>query len=67
MLRCASSNTLTVVLVCPHHDHQHTAPRLGDGDILVPDTNVLLHNLDLLEHSAIDNIVLLSTVLEEAK
>eukprot|EP00037_Helgoeca_nana_P036307 m.10789 g.10789 ORF g.10789 m.10789 type:complete len:1012 (+) comp7149_c0_seq1:34-3069(+) len=46
---------------------KNAAPKLGDGDVLVPDTNIVLHNLDLLENAAIDNVVLLSTVLDEVK
>ncbi|WVZ19892.1 hypothetical protein V8G54_007214 [Vigna mungo] len=35
--------------------------------ILVVDTNVVLHQIDLLENQAFDNIVVLSIVLEEVK
>lgn len=35
--------------------------------IAVPDTNILLHQIDLLEHKDVTNVVLLSTVLEEVK
>ncbi|MED6204064.1 Exosome complex exonuclease RRP44 A [Stylosanthes scabra] len=35
--------------------------------ILVVDTNVVLHQIDLLENPAIDNVVVLSIVLEEVK
>ncbi|VFQ59900.1 unnamed protein product [Cuscuta campestris] len=35
--------------------------------ILVVDTNVVLHQIDLLENPAIDNVVVLSVVLEEVK
>ena len=33
---------------------------------LVPDTNVVLHQLDLLEEPAIRNVILLQVVLQEA-
>lgn len=39
----------------------------SEGTVLVPDTNVVLHQLDLLEHKAISNVVITSTVLEEVK
>jgi exosome complex exonuclease DIS3/RRP44 len=35
--------------------------------ILVVDTNVVLHQIDLLENPAIDDVVLLSVVLDEVK
>ncbi|OMO55680.1 Ribonuclease II/R [Corchorus capsularis] len=41
--------------------------RLDASAILILDTNVLLHQIDLLENPAIDNVVLLSVVLDEVK
>ncbi|XP_007046470.2 PREDICTED: exosome complex exonuclease RRP44 homolog A [Theobroma cacao] len=41
--------------------------RLDASAILIFDTNVLLHQIDLLENPAIDNVVLLSVVLDEVK
>ncbi|XP_019177343.1 PREDICTED: exosome complex exonuclease RRP44 homolog A isoform X1 [Ipomoea nil] len=41
--------------------------RLSSSRILVVDTNVVLHQIDLLENPAIDNVVVLSVVLEEVK
>jgi len=45
--------------------------RLGSGDdtscYLVIDTNVALHQLDFLENKAIEDVVVCSTVLEEAR
>ncbi|XP_042040282.1 exosome complex exonuclease RRP44 homolog A-like [Salvia splendens] len=35
--------------------------------IIVVDTNVVLHQIDLLENPAVDNVVVLSIVLEEVK
>eukprot|EP00038_Savillea_parva_P009841 m.186189 g.186189 ORF g.186189 m.186189 type:complete len:1044 (+) comp16690_c0_seq1:60-3191(+) len=46
---------------------KNAVPKLKDGDILVPDTNVVLHQLDVLQDPKIDNVVLLSTVLDEVK
>ncbi|PIN02756.1 Exosomal 3'-5' exoribonuclease complex, subunit Rrp44/Dis3 [Handroanthus impetiginosus] len=44
-------------------------PRLGStaSTILIVDTNVVLHQIDLLENPAIDDVVVLSVVLEEVK
>ncbi|KAH7283674.1 hypothetical protein KP509_34G018800 [Ceratopteris richardii] len=36
-------------------------------NILIVDTNVTLHHIDLLENNAIDDVVILSVVLEEVK
>eukprot|EP00041_Stephanoeca_diplocostata_P024526 m.624315 g.624315 ORF g.624315 m.624315 type:complete len:632 (-) comp22545_c0_seq79:2862-4757(-) len=46
---------------------KHTNPPLQEADIIVPDTNVVLHQIDGLEHSAVKNIVILSTVLDEVR
>ncbi|PPS06117.1 hypothetical protein GOBAR_AA14528 [Gossypium barbadense] len=43
------------------------APLDVASPLLILDTNVLLHQIDLLENSAIDNAVLLSVVLDEVK
>nr|XP_002132066.1 exosome complex exonuclease RRP44 [Ciona intestinalis] len=34
---------------------------------LIPDTNVVLHQMDVLEHSCIMNVIMLQTVLHEVK
>lgn len=34
---------------------------------IIPDTNVILHQIDLMENSALTNIIVLQTVLEEVK
>ncbi|XP_052815273.1 exosome complex exonuclease RRP44-like [Mya arenaria] len=34
---------------------------------LIPDTNVVLHQIDVLEDSAIQNVIILQTVLEEVR
>ncbi|KAL6524423.1 Exosome complex exonuclease RRP44 A [Orobanche hederae] len=43
--------------------------RLGSDDstIIIVDTNVVLHQIDLLENPALNNIVVLSIVREEVK
>ncbi|KAK3221781.1 hypothetical protein Dsin_008806 [Dipteronia sinensis] len=43
------------------------AARLTASTILVVDTNVVLHQIDLLENPAIDDVVVLSVVLDEVK
>ncbi|KAL0462392.1 UNVERIFIED_CONTAM: Exosome complex exonuclease RRP44A [Sesamum latifolium] len=45
------------------------AARLGSSasTIIIADTNVVLHQIDLLENPAIDDVVVLSVVLEEVK
>ncbi|RKP01318.1 hypothetical protein CXG81DRAFT_12153 [Caulochytrium protostelioides] len=37
------------------------------GEYIVPDTNVLFHHLDVIEHPSISNLVILQTVLEELR
>ncbi|KAI9165948.1 hypothetical protein LWI28_023382 [Acer negundo] len=44
-----------------------SATRLTASTILVVDTNVVLHQIDLLENPAIDDVVVLSVVLDEVK
>ncbi|KAL5754250.1 hypothetical protein ACOSP7_022470 [Xanthoceras sorbifolium] len=46
---------------------ESAAARLTASTILVVDTNVVLHQIDLLENPAIDNVVVLSVVLDEVK
>lgn len=43
------------------------AARLSASTILVVDTNVVLNQIDLLENPAIDDVVVLSVVLDEVK
>ncbi|KAL0660344.1 hypothetical protein Bca4012_080929 [Brassica carinata] len=44
-----------------------SAARLSSRKIIVVDCNVILHQIDLLENQAIDNVVVLSVVLDEVK
>lgn len=44
-----------------------SAARLSASTILVVDTNVVLNQIDLLENPAIDDVVVLSVVLDEVK
>ena len=39
----------------------------SESTILIPDTNIILHYLDVLEHPSFTDIVILQTVLEEVK
>ncbi|EPS71662.1 hypothetical protein M569_03096, partial [Genlisea aurea] len=41
--------------------------RSAASTIIIVDTNVVLHQIDLLENPAIDNVVVLSVVLQEVK
>lgn len=40
---------------------------LGEAAILVPDTNIILHHLDVLERSQFVDVVVLQTVLDEVR
>jgi len=53
----------------PHIDEAHLEPRLSPDAkrYLVPDANVLLHQIDVLEHSALQDVILLQTVLSEVR
>ncbi|XP_038674233.1 exosome complex exonuclease RRP44 [Scyliorhinus canicula] len=49
-------------------DQPHTASRLcPEPHYVLPDTNVVLHQIDILEDSAIQNVVILQTVLQEVR
>jgi exosome complex exonuclease DIS3/RRP44 len=37
------------------------------GHYIIPDTNVLLHQWNVIEHKAINDVIILQTVLEELK
>jgi len=50
---------------CPH---TIPAPTLASQQqILIPDTNILLSQIDVLLHEDVKNIVILQTVLQECK
>ncbi|KAJ3360118.1 exosome catalytic subunit dis3 [Kappamyces sp. JEL0680] len=34
---------------------------------IIPDTNILYHQVDVMEHSAVENVIILQTVLQELK
>ncbi|KAM7515994.1 hypothetical protein LguiA_005577 [Lonicera macranthoides] len=52
---------------CKVCDTKDARLSLGASTILVVDTNVVLNQIDLLENPAIDEVVVLSVVLEEVK
>jgi exosome complex exonuclease DIS3/RRP44 len=54
-------------LFCPQCDTSKAALRQTAENILVVDTNVVLHQMDLLENEIISDVVVLSVVLEEVK
>ncbi|XP_032512686.2 exosome complex exonuclease RRP44 [Danaus plexippus] len=70
-LLCGSA----VCHICPHKDDEivlDTKPesicKLFDFEhYLVLDTNVVLHQIDVLEENALKNVIILQTVLEEVK
>lgn len=51
----------------PHLDEPHLEPRLMGGRYLVLDTNVVLHQIDLLERPVLRDVVILQTVLDEVR
>lgn len=54
-------------LFCSVCDTQSACLTQSVANILVLDTNVTLHHIDLLENTAINDVVILSVVLEEVK
>ena len=50
--------------VCSSTEETHT---LDFGTIIIPDTNIFIHQMDIIEHFAIKNVVVLQTVLEELR
>ena len=54
---------------CPQLDAPELEPRLSDEAqrYLVLDTNVVLHQIDLLERPALTDVIVLQTVLEEVR
>jgi exosome complex exonuclease DIS3/RRP44 len=49
---------------CPDHTTTITSDQ---KEIMIPDTNVLYHQVDIMEHHAIYNVVVLQTTLEELR
>ncbi|KAJ1984510.1 exosome catalytic subunit dis3 [Dimargaris verticillata] len=54
-----------------HHPVLSNSPRQTEQfpvpALIVPDTNVLVNQIDILEHSAIKNVIILQTCLDELK
>ena len=40
---------------------------LPPSELIFPDTNILFHQIDLMEHDSIKNVIILQTVLQELK
>ncbi|KAM3967167.1 exosome complex exonuclease RRP44-like protein Dis3 [Aphomia sociella] len=61
--------------VCPHKDDEYVLDSKPESictlfdypHYLVLDTNVVLHQIDVLEEDALTNVIILQTVLEEVK
>ncbi|CAG5119546.1 unnamed protein product, partial [Candidula unifasciata] len=52
----------------PLEENPVTSSKLIQGPhYIVPDTNVVLHQIDVLEDSSIQNVIILQTVLEEIR
>lgn len=62
-------------VLCPHKDDElvlDTKPEsicalFEDPHYLILDTNVVLHQIDILEEDALTNVIILQTVLDEVK
>ncbi|KAI8844251.1 hypothetical protein BC829DRAFT_363903 [Chytridium lagenaria] len=58
----------TTLDAIPSISQSHTNPTYGKRPhFVVPDTNVLLHQIDLIEHSVFTNVIILQTVLNEIR
>ncbi|CAH2991712.1 unnamed protein product [Chilo suppressalis] len=61
--------------ICPHKDEEYVLDSKPDSvcalfdypHYLLLDTNVVLHQIDVLEEDALKNVIMLQTVLEEVK
>jgi exosome complex exonuclease DIS3/RRP44 len=51
----------------PHLDEPKLEPRLMGSTYLVLDTNVVLHQIDLLERPVLRDVIILQTVLDEVR
>ncbi|KAI9002338.1 hypothetical protein BC832DRAFT_561272 [Gaertneriomyces semiglobifer] len=57
---------------CSNKDHTLTSPRMvpeisNMPHYLVPDTNVLYHQIDVMEHKVFTDVIILQTVLDELR
>lgn len=65
----------TACNVCPHKDNEFVLEANPESicalfdynHYLILDTNVVLHQIDVLEDDALKNVIILQTVLEEVK
>jgi exosome complex exonuclease DIS3/RRP44 len=55
--------------ICLENKSNLREPRVVDGisHYLIPDTNILYHQIDVMEHAGIDSVIVLETVLDELK
>jgi len=51
----------------PHLDEPHLEPKLAGARYLVLDTNVVLHQIDLLERPTLCDVIVTQTVLDEVR
>lgn len=51
----------------PYLDEPHLEPRLMGSTYLLLDTNVVLHQIDLLERPVLRDVIILQTVLDEVR
>lgn len=49
------------------HPEPNKNTRYAAAHVLLPDTNILLHHLDIIENAAFTDVILLQTVLDEVK
>ncbi|KAI8821472.1 uncharacterized protein EV422DRAFT_43764 [Fimicolochytrium jonesii] len=59
---CAVCDQSDPVLDSPRSTSKFNAPHF-----IVPDTNVLFHQIDVMEHKAFTNVIILQTVLDELR
>ena len=52
---------------CNHCPDHATTLTTDQKEIMIPDTNILYHQVDIMEHKAIYNVVVLQTTLEELR
>eukprot|EP00003_Mantamonas_plastica_P018920 TRINITY_DN3089_c0_g2_i1.p3 TRINITY_DN3089_c0_g2~~TRINITY_DN3089_c0_g2_i1.p3 ORF type:complete len:102 (+),score=29.02 TRINITY_DN3089_c0_g2_i1:155-460(+) len=53
--------------VCGIDDPEYSAILQKVDEYVVPDTNVILHQMDALSHPCFKNVIILQTVLNEVK
>ncbi|KAI8908112.1 hypothetical protein DFJ77DRAFT_503502 [Powellomyces hirtus] len=73
---CGVPSCRTCLSAQQHHHHApqaavltspRTTTKFTSPHFIVPDTNVLYHQIDVMEHAAFTDVIVLQTVLEELK